>query len=505
MDRIARLLRGPRSRTAAAFGTIAAVVVVGAAVAVILAPDPLATPANAGLTPGGSASPSAVPTESVGASPAATTSEAPATAQPTGTPPPSAASPPQPLTAGVIQSVTADLRVRESADLDARVVATLSSGQQARTTASTVQADGYTWTDILLQPSGIRGWAAIADRSGTNPWLVSVADGQILVTTGDIADLLSPAIGVRGHAELVDPATGSRERLTRGAEVSDLAVAPDGARAAMAVLGQWIEVVTLDDDTFLELGPGNDTDTYPVVRDPRFSPDGLAIAYRAGEWDSLELQLAWYGSGAAPRLAQVGDAGEPAWSPDSSEIWTHVTDSDGENYDVVALGLHGGMRHVTDSPYFDGNPATAPDGRSIVYFTSDERGALIIATARPDGNGRRVLHAPEFLGGGAFAPLVWEPAGTRVAMRFDYTEDAEKEAPSRIEVIDVVSGEHTVFDGPGIDCGELTWSPTGTRLAMVCRSEFGAPRHLFVIGLDGSDVVDLGPAIEMDWAPVLRR
>ena len=109
-----------------------------------------------------------------------------------------------------------------------------------------------------------------------------------------------------------------------------------------------------------------------------------------------------------------------------------------------------------------------------MYFSNDERGALSVTTARPDGSGRRILYTPEFLGGGDFAPLRWEPAGTRVAMRFDYTEDAENEAASRVEMIDVVTGAHTMFAGPGIDCGELTWSPTGTRLAMVCRSEPGS-------------------------------
>ena len=55
-----------------------------------------------------------------------------------------------------------------------------------------------------------------------------------------------------------------------------------------------------------------------------------------------------------------------------------------------------------------------------------------------------------------------------------------------------------MFAGPGVDCGELTWSPTGTRLAMVCRPEPGMARNLFVMAIDGTGVVNLGPALEMD-------
>ena len=228
MDRIARLLPGRRSRIAAVVGTVAVVLVVGVATATILAPDPIAAPVATSPTPGASASASAVPTPSP-ASPVATTSIAAATPQPTATPSPTPVPAAHTVTAGVIQAVVADVRVRQSADVDATVVATLSAGQQARTTASTVSAGGYTWTDIVLQPSGIRGWAAIADRGGTDPWLASVGDGPLVVTTGDISALVSPAIGLGGHSELVDPETGSRERLTRGIAVTDLAVAPDGS------------------------------------------------------------------------------------------------------------------------------------------------------------------------------------------------------------------------------------------------------------------------------------
>src|SRR5262245_34611063 len=169
MDRIARLFRGPRSRVAAVIGGVAVVLIVGIATATILTPDPIGAPPTASPTTNWSRSAPAAPTASP-LSPVPTPSAAPPTPEPT--PTPSAHT----VTAGVIQAVVADVRVRESANVDATVVATLSSGQQARTTASIVVADGYTWTDVELQPSGIRGWAAIADRGGTDPWLVTVKD-----------------------------------------------------------------------------------------------------------------------------------------------------------------------------------------------------------------------------------------------------------------------------------------------------------------------------------------
>ena len=181
----------------------------------------------------------------------------------------------------------------------------------------------------------------------------------------------------------VDPATGSRERLTKGIAVTDLAVAPDGERAAVVVSGRWVARIPLDTVTSLEWAPSDGTQTFGVVRDPSFSPDGLVVAHRAGEdWGHLEPRLEWFGewdgTGAPPRLAAVGPGAPPVWSPDGAEIWTDVRDSDDSNYDVAALGLDGSVRLVTDSLRYDGSPAPAPDGRSIVYFSNDERGALSV-------------------------------------------------------------------------------------------------------------------------------
>jgi Tol biopolymer transport system component len=132
-----------------------------------------------------------------------------------------------------------------------------------------------------------------------------------------------------------------------------------------------------------------------VDTDPAWSPDGAQIAFASDRGGDLDI---WVmnadGSGARRLTASVGMDAEPAWSPDGRRIaFTSERDGDAEVYVMSASG--GGETNLTNTPLVltprraghDGEPAWAPDGRTI-FFTSDRDGNAEIYSMAPDGSGQ---------------------------------------------------------------------------------------------------------------------
>jgi hypothetical protein len=96
-------------------------------------------------------------------------------------------------TAGNILQVVADeLRLRGEAGTDATLVDTLARGTTVRAVSDTVEADGFTWIEIVAI-DGRRGWAATGD--GVDPWLappVDLADAVPILTLDRGCDVVGP-------------------------------------------------------------------------------------------------------------------------------------------------------------------------------------------------------------------------------------------------------------------------------------------------------------------------
>jgi Tol biopolymer transport system component len=189
----------------------------------------------------------------------------------------------------------------------------------------------------------------------------------------------------RGGIHVIDVASGSVRRVTRGNDVAP-ALAPDGKRVAF-VRGSSIRVI-----------------------DPATRAQRLLVRTRLAP-----RQLSWAPDG---RSILFGDEG-------------HLRLLDVATRSVTTLPVGG-----RDSNF---RPVLSPDGRTIAFLGyRDERyyrdpQAWGIFLANADGSNVRKVHT------GKYGPTSWSPDGTRLAVQFGH----------EISVVDIAGGGRTVLIGRG--------------------------------------------------------
>ena len=91
--------------------------------------------------------------------------------EPGGSAPPDVERPP--AEGAVVQVVADELRLRAEASTTSALVGTLERGTVVRAESGRVDADGFSWFEVV-DLRGHRGWAA--DGDGTDPWLATIPD-----------------------------------------------------------------------------------------------------------------------------------------------------------------------------------------------------------------------------------------------------------------------------------------------------------------------------------------
>jgi gamma-glutamyltranspeptidase len=215
------------------------------------------------------------------------------------------------------------------------------------------------------------------------------------------------------------------------------------------------------------------------ARNPAYARDGrlaasvrgdLWIASPTGQWTQLTSGPAW--------------DREPAWSADGSSI-VFSSDRSG-NFDLWRVAATGGEpERLTTSPFSDGQPSVARDGRII--FVRGRLGAASLWVRQPDGSESRLTKDR--------VAEQW-PAVSADGARVAYVAIAD--GTHRLHVRSLDGGRDTVIlTDPRIE--RPAWSPAGDRVTWTASGARGA---VYVTPADGR-YVNLVSArhAESAWSP----
>jgi Tol biopolymer transport system component len=138
---------------------------------------------------------------------------------------------------------------------------------------------------------------------------------------------------------------------------------------------------------------------------------------------------------------------------------------------VWVVGLDGMRTHLLAPDATE--PTWSPDGSRIAFARRGDAAGLYTATS--DGSDVRLLS-----GDADVSSPSWSPDGSRIAVAIRSGSNS-----SRIETIDVETGEATLISPAFWDVGSPSWSPDGRYLT------FAHGGGIVVLTLDGGDVTEL--------------
>lgn len=276
--------------------------------------------------------------------------------------------------------------------------------------------------------------------------------GSLLVGVSDEGS--PPAAG--RFLEIVDVATGTRERLTAGiyGEWS-----PDGRRISFS--GPTCD--RRDDRRLLDLDTGQVTDLAPAYPEARVfvSPDWSHIAYfkepvsapeSAGETATLYVADL---DGSNERALPTGSLGSgwPLWSPDGK--WLSYT----------ARPPGGGPQ--TQRPYLlrsdgSGSPMALADQGSVHGWSPD---CSTLAVGDDAGIFLYTIHdeSQVRVRDGTVRHLDWSPDGSRIA----FTAPAPGQDRADLYIYDLATRSTTTVTDAPIHAASPKWSPDGQRIAFL--------------------------------------
>jgi TolB protein len=245
-------------------------------------------------------------------------------------------------------------------------------------------------------------------------------------------------------------------------------------------------------------------------RDPEASPDGTQLFYASSSFGpKLDIFVKPVGSNVATRVTRLpGDERFPKVNPANPRTLAFCSDSGGE-WDIYVIDDYvdrpDGVRILSEPGAHDIHPSWSPDGRFLVYSSTDPRGTgEWRLTVKEVATGR--THHLEDIDG--FLPQ-WSPAGNRIVFQRMKQRDRWFSSLWTLEYDEGVAKNPTaIFSSDDWAAINPAWSPDGGHVvfATVAKSRARAEvaneaDDLWCVRADGSHATRLTTHPSAEWLP----
>jgi dipeptidyl aminopeptidase/acylaminoacyl peptidase len=234
--------------------------------------------------------------------------------------------------------------------------------------------------------------------------------------------------------------------------------------------------------------PPREFTTEHSSRSPRWSPDGLALAFLSARADpdpapssplpkAQVLLLSLKAGGEARRLTSLKDGVEAfEWSPDGTRIACVSKMAAGD----AVPAARSDVRHYRHAYYKEDGSGYDDGRRGQLWVVEVESGAAKQVTS---DEARSVS-----------GPPAWSPDGKAVAFVAQRL-DADTEENADAWVVAASGGAPTKISDTGFRVAAPTWSPDGTRIAYIAAQDWEAIPKIRLVDAGGGKSSILAPAL----------
>ena len=199
-----------------------------------------------------------------------------------------------------------------------------------------------------------------------------------------------------------DIATGERERIASFPGINGApAFSPDGRHLAMTLSKDGNPEIYVMDLSAKRLR--RVTQNVAIDTEPDWSPDGKYLVFTSDRGGKPQIYRIEVDGGRPQRLTFEGSYNaRPVYSPDGSSL--ALVHRENGRYRIGLFDMENSALQVLTDSELDESPSFAPNGRMILYATSDGAGSVLAAVS-PDGR----MHQRLAVQTGGVREPAWSP------------------------------------------------------------------------------------------------
>jgi Tol biopolymer transport system component len=235
------------------------------------------------------------------------------------------------------------------------------------------------------------------------------------------------------------------------------------------------------------------------VSDVALSPDGTRAAFVSYDKGMPDLYVVMLDSGQTRRLTQDGaKISGVVWSPDGQRIaFQSMRDKTPKIHAVPADG--GTPRRLTTDNFEEASPSFSPDGRQIAYIRIVGRKESQVRVIEAAGGASRAI-SPEPAKTLETGPT-WSPDGQSLA----WSSHDDKRRIGRIFVARADGSQMRAVSSDAGKAGQPAWSPDSRQISFLAVRDPSIRQALYVVGADGRGERELsaglGESLSARWSP----